>query len=1256
MDYSIIVESNQEISKRQYYNSYGTQINKETDNNEFSNSKWKIQLPNAIPLEVGDSIGYYSSMIKSKGIGDNGIELIGSANSNEELTDNKAKIDVGYYVSNNWLNNLFLPKSLATLSTFSKQVYTGTGITPSFRNADFIDTYHSYNVSTFDTTTNKFVNLRTILWSDYGAPSINTQDEWEKNGASSLSIQANEINNKTDFVFSNANPTGCGNLCFPVPDNQRLYLGADDWVGYYNNGYDSYNRENFTQTHSKEFDIIKTEAKIETNLGFNSPVVIGANITNSLNTISFDNDQFVKPQIIDYKFDLTKDLGLTSYKNYFKTFKTEQVIDETSKVIPTTFGKMLYNINDGIDNFSISNDVKTRSESTIALPTLEQRARYFWNSMLTGDIKRTRAISKLYQNLKNSHNSTTLPADVNGTSFYTGSISGTTNYPTYDMENVVGYPLSLPRNLGEQMVLMDELPSLKFNDTDKLELKNRVIFRDFQAGGNGYLNGFKVPFVDTGTPANSDAYVNLTEGLVVMTNLVANDTNFEMLKSVMIDELEIPSSDTIDIDYTNQDFLDSLYFSFEVGNLDDHFSDSIFNTSNQLNGGSTGFDIPSVINGIPVPVCLPCPNSIIPYTLPNVIANLNNVPNSYLEVDKTFRLPIYAGLFADEDNIKGHTERTGAARTFITQIDNYRSNKMYEIDFYSRYNGTRSAKDGNINLPYGSKFSFSKEGKFFDDSKIKELGLGCVVAYSTIDGEIPNTAFIGFVCREQISSKDKYNIPLPCIGEFFGLPRSFQNNSLSFTNSWERKVNYDDRGVVLVDTNIINGGEIEMPTGDVLSGKIEGATFTIQPTIELYNDVRSVGGSKSTTRIVSVRITNNGAHLQGTPIINFYSSGNQFKPLKDFTTAPQIELILGDFRNSYDAGTLGNNQPNYPYINIGSNDLTCEFDEQQSRMSLSKLHTLLLEGQQSNNLQRYYDASMYFNTEKPIIVGDPQSANEVVKINVKKSYVNSGRCGFTEDIPKENPESQIIPITNNAIRSKGILSAISGIGILDLYAGAKDGSYLKLTPYNLLSYGGTLFDKLGFNINQIIPKFGRQSTFFNKSSHNQYLETKTEAVKLYNHSVKPLSTNALITASLNQSINTNNINYLIGSLDGSNLLEKSITQITDELVAVNLPQKFSYTHLLIYSNIIPKYNYIAAQSINKIPCLGLINRSYEIGDIIYGNQQGIPYIVDKKYILTEIDVELKTELGMIPPIDSGSTIVFKINKKKPIPLELQQKK
>ena len=125
----------------------------------------------------------------------------------------------------------------------------------------------------------------------------------------------------------------------------------------------------------------------------------------------------------------------------------------------------------------------------------------------------------------------------------------------------------------------------------------------------------------------------------------------------------------------------------------------------------------------------------------------------------------------------------------------------------------------------------------------------------------------------------------------------------------------------------------------------------------------------------------------------------------------------------------------------------------------------------------------------------------------------------------------------------------------------------------------------------------------------------------------------------------------MGSIDGNNLLEKSVPQESDALIGLNLPQKFSYSHLLVYSNIIPKYNYIAAEQINKTPCIASIGRSYEVGDVLYGNAPGIPYIVDKSYILTDVDVDLRTELGLPAPIDSGSTIVFKIDKKKHIPLE-----
>ena len=694
MEKQIIIESNQEIAKRNYYVDYGKVINDDVNNDEFSNSKWKTKLPTGIPLDVGDSIQYYSSMIRSKGLSDQGVELIGTADSNEDLVDNKGKMELGYYIGNNWLNNLMLPKSIATLRDYTEKVAETSA---SMRNFDFVNTYNTYNIpeknnsntdvviagegiapdavyssSQFDTTgwrrenaydnkiyddtiggwgfastnnisnpvqngnlestgfdlfnssgfgtqeiTYEFNNLKVVkkyrIWpryqasaytqnlkewelrgatdkaiydksnsatytildskaltgaltnagvlidwptipnfasnkplasnnhdlaneytisntglfkyfilhikrtygssiggftewsliaetpetefdkipnvffSDYGGPSIETQTEWEKNGPSNLNITADELNTSS-FIYSNANPTATGNLCNYVPDDKRLYVGASNWAGPYQNGWNGYHNVAYTKSYTKLFDIVKSEAEIETNLGFNSPVVIGQKITESLNDPNFDDNVFVKPKIIDFKYDLVDDLGIINYKNYFKTYETTQVIDETCKSIPTSFGKMLYDINDGIDNFAINQIVKDKTGGNLA--TIEQRNRYMWNSIASGDFKRTRAMSKLYQNLYLSKNSVSMQSMTHellkNVSIYTGGINPSTYW-----NNVItnsAYPTSSPYNLGEQICIFDDLTnfSLPFTNDDKIDLANRVLFRDFTANARGY--------------------------------------------------------------------------------------------------------------------------------------------------------------------------------------------------------------------------------------------------------------------------------------------------------------------------------------------------------------------------------------------------------------------------------------------------------------------------------------------------------------------------------------------------------------------------------------------------------------------------------------------------------------------------------------------------------------------------------------------------------------------------------------------------
>tara|TARA_R110000803_G_scaffold103948_1_gene172068 strand:+ start:3097 stop:6909 length:3813 start_codon:yes stop_codon:yes gene_type:complete len=1261
MDNVILIESNQELAKRNHLIDYGTIINEETSSQIFSNNVWRTKLPSSINLDVGDSIQYYSSMIKSKGLSNSGVELIGSANSNQLLVDNKMRLDIGFYIQNNWLNNLMLPKGLASLKDIPLEFNDITDLT--LRNFDFINTYNTYHVP-YKTAT-VYRNIPGVWYSDYGGPSVETAIEWFNNGPESLTIQADEIENVTDFKFKNTNPSTTSNLKHYTPDETRLYVGPTDWLGPYQNGNTGYHNEPYKSVpYSRLFEIVKTEADIEVGLGFNSPVVIAQKITEDLNDPDFTSNQFVKPQLINYKSELPEDSSITNYKNYFKTYNTTQVIDETQKAFPTSFGKRLYDINNGVDNFALNDTIKAKTGGTLA--DIEQRSRYMWNSIGSGDFKRTEAMSKLYQNLSKSVNAVDLPyltANLNLFSVYTGNIAPNTHWASHNPEGDSGYPTTIPYNFGEQMVIAQDLLgfAVPFNETNKQELKNRVMYRDITAGATGYNQYTRKPNVDPSNTAASDQYLNLAENRVIMTNLIANDMNFEMLKTV-IEDLELPSSDTIEINYKSQEFLDSLYFSFELGRVDDMHTDSIFNILNTTDTtfNVVSFNLPRVEAGIPVLTSLPCCSNVGSVVHPVLAADIGNdktIKTGYNEFRGFYGLPLYAGLFANEDNIKFHSEVIDGSKKLITQIEEFRSNKMYQFDFFSRYNSNRTPSSGNLVLPQtqdqtvdDGNFFFQKDGEYFNDSKIKELGLGCVVAYTkitapTVEGAHSFIPFIGFVCRQQISSKDLYNIPLPSKGEFFGIPRSLNNNSLSYTNSWERKVDYDPDGTVLIEIKVTKIGEYTGPGGDLLA-RFSSIIKGTKPQVTL-----NINKTGSDQRIFGVTVVSSGADIVGTLKLEIH---NESGTITSWVQEPEFEIITGSYRTSYKRGPQENSSSNFPYIMMGANDLTSNFDETQSRMSFTKMHTLVQEGQQTNNLQRYYDGNDAFNTPSPLILADTSSATEVLKLNVRKTYCNSSRAGFTEGIPISDLTFQKLPINNNAIRSQGISSALSGIGIVNVYTGMKNGSYLKVNPNNEFTFNGSLFDKLGFSINQLIPKFGTQNRFFNRGTHNKYVDTTTKSLSMLNNSVYPLTTNAFVSATLNQSINTNNLNMVMGSLDGQNLLEKSIGQTSDSVIAEFLPTKFSYSHILVNSNIISKHNYIAGQSINKTPVIGAVNRSYAEGDFVYGNAPGEAYIVDKNYILSEVDINLTTELGEPAPIDSGSTVIIRIIKRKPVPLNDEQ--
>ena len=105
-------------------------------------------------------------------------------------------------------------------------------------------------------------------------------------------------------------------------------------------------------------------------------------------------------------------------------------------------------------NFSPNQSLN--SATGIPFGTPQEKIKYTWNCMCSGDYKRTNAITKLYENLYKAKNIDTINIlNLEDASFYTGDVLPNTNWSiapnSFDIEGNAAYPSSQPRNLGEHI-------------------------------------------------------------------------------------------------------------------------------------------------------------------------------------------------------------------------------------------------------------------------------------------------------------------------------------------------------------------------------------------------------------------------------------------------------------------------------------------------------------------------------------------------------------------------------------------------------------------------------------------------------------------------------------------------------------------------------------------------------------------------------------------------------------------------------------
>tara|TARA_R110000772_G_scaffold5594_2_gene20009 strand:- start:2033 stop:5329 length:3297 start_codon:yes stop_codon:yes gene_type:complete len=250
------------------------------------------------------------------------------------------------------------------------------------------------------------------------------------------------------------------------------------------------------------------------------------------------------------------------------------------------------------------------------------------------------------------------------------------------------------------------------------------------------------------------------------------------------------------------------------------------------------------------------------------------------------------------------------------------------------------------------------------------------------------------------------------------------------------------------------------------------------------------------------------------------------------------------------------------------------------------------------------------------------------------------------------------------------ITSQSGCSIISISVPKKDDSgSIFLNSFNPEIYKNTLFSKLGFDIEQLLPYSGNPSTVFNRDSYNKFLGINKSAYYKEQNLVRPFTTNGYISAfasiasstnfennpTENLGVMNNNFNQPSGNTDIASLeLIKNDTVLidceSDELVASGLPTKLDFAYLVLYSDIVGNSQfYGGANGHQKIPAMAYISRNYSAGDYFYSFTTNWTYTADKDYILTNIHTNITLPNGEPAPIEPNSSVIYKISKPKSMP-------
>lgn len=344
-----------------------------------------------------------------------------------------------------------------------------------------------------------------------------------------------------------------------------------------------------------------------------------------------------------------------------------------------------------------------------------------------------------------------------------------------------------------------------------------------------------------------------------------------------------------------------------------------------------------------------------------------------------------------------------------------------------------------------------------------------------------------------------------------------------------------------------------------------------------------------------------------------------------------------------------------PYCYIGANNPVLNFDDTQSRFSFKNFHLDLMEG------ENYPITAPKTGQGPPVPIANTQASQVIIS-------VNNSLCNY---LSSQNPSSttegtadgdRYLPATNikfGQFSNDGFCSAQCGIGITGMSLFNKEmfeegalvvgNTFLKpveIYNYYPVSYLGTLFDKLGFELQQFLPWVGNNDIVYNRGNQKLFNKLDVNLGLGQLRTLLPATTNAYYSATEMPFLVTQSRGFPINNNGGiPNGVVAKTNAVSDEIIANNLPQKLDYPYLVVYSSIAENSDFYGGKGGNsRLPAVAYITRNYAQGDFFYSFATTWQYTADRSFIITDITSDIRMPNGSPAPLDRQSSIIYKITK------------